>query len=118
MHINLFAFFYYSDIFGSSQFLCDISIMTYEEFQRRLGKAGLTARDFAALVKMHPNSISNCSRKGEVPSHLAIIVSLMGEMAEHGLDFKSVLGKIDFDCKKPRGFSAAMSHDQTVTPSS
>ena len=92
-------------------------IMTYDEFQRLLGKAGLTAKEFAALVKMHPNSISNCSRKGEVPSHLAIIVSLMGEMAENGLDFKDVFRKIDIECKRPRGNSVALMHEQYIPPS-
>jgi hypothetical protein len=79
--------------------------MTYDEFQRQLGKAGITTREFAALIRMNSNSITNCSQKGEVPSHLAVIASLMGEMAEHHIDFKTALEKIDIEPKKPRGAS-------------
>jgi hypothetical protein len=80
--------------------------MTYGEFQRQLGKAGITAREFADLIRMNRNSVTNCSQKGEVPSHLAVIVSLMGEMAEHRVDFRNVLGKVEIEPKKPRGGAA------------
>jgi hypothetical protein len=80
--------------------------MNYDEFQRQLGKAGLTARAFAELVGMNRNSVTNCSRKGEVPSHLAVIVTLMGEMAEHRLDFRDALARIVIEPKKPRGGAA------------
>ncbi|MGB5832299.1 MAG: hypothetical protein WBG92_09965 [Thiohalocapsa sp.] len=80
--------------------------MTYEEFQRQLGKAGLTSREFAALVRMNPNSVSNCARKAEVPSHWAVIVALMAEMAEHRLDFRKALAGVDIVPKKPRGAAA------------
>lgn len=79
--------------------------MTYEEFRRQLGKAGVTAYQFADLIKMNPNSVTNCSQKGVVPSHLAVISALMGEMAENGLDFRFVLSKIDINPKQPRGGS-------------
>lgn len=80
--------------------------VTYDEFKRQLGKAGLTAREFAELVKLHPNSITNYGQQGEVPSHLAIIVTLMGEMAENGLDFRAVLSRIDIESNRPRGAAA------------
>ena len=77
--------------------------MTYAEFQRQLGKAGLTIRDFADLIKMHRTSVTNYKRDGEVPAHLAIIATLMGEMAEHKIDFREALSRIDVLSKKPRG---------------
>lgn len=77
--------------------------MTYEEFSRQLGKAGLTVREFAELIKMHPNSITNCRKKGDVPSHLAVTVALMGELAERHVNFRDVLLKIEITSKKPRG---------------
>jgi hypothetical protein len=80
--------------------------MTYEEFLRQLGKAALTVREFAEMVKMRPNSVTNCARRGEVPSHLAVIVALMGELAENRLDFKTPLSKITIEPKKPRGSAA------------
>lgn len=80
--------------------------MTYEEFRRQLGKAGVTAYQFADLIKMNPNSVTNCSQKGVVPSHLAVISALMGEMAENGLDFRAALSKIDIKSKRSRGGAA------------
>lgn len=77
--------------------------MTYTEFLRHIGKAGLTIRGFADLIKMNRVSLSNCSKKGKVPSHLAIIAVLMGEMADNGLDFRVILGRVDITPKKPRG---------------
>ena len=77
--------------------------MTYDEFQRQIGKAGLTLRQFAELVKMNRISLSNYGKKGEVPSHLAVIVALLGEMAERKIDYCEVLSRIDITPKKPRG---------------
>ena len=77
--------------------------MTYEEFQRQLGKAGISVKEFAGLLEMNRNSITNCSVRAEVPSHIAVIAALMAEMAEHQLDFKKALSRIDIAPKKPRG---------------
>jgi len=77
--------------------------MNYDEFQRQLGKAGLTIREFAALIKMNSNSVTNYAKSADVPSHLAVIAVLLGEMAENKIDFRSVLSKIDIEPKKPRG---------------
>ena len=80
-----------------------IQSMTYDEFQRHIGKAGLKIHQFAYLVKMNPISISNYGKKGEVPSHLAVIAALMGEMADRNIDYRNVLSRIDIVPKKPRG---------------
>lgn len=80
--------------------------MTYEEFQRQLGKAALNVREFAELLEMNRNSITNCSKRGEVPTHLAVIATLMAEMAEHGLDFKIAISRVEIAAKKPRGAAA------------
>lgn len=80
--------------------------MSYEEFLRQLGKAGLKIGEFSEIVKMHRNSITNCSKSGIVPSHLAIIATLMGEMAEHRIDYKKPLSRIDIRAKKLRGTAA------------
>lgn len=80
--------------------------MTYEEFQRQLGKAGLSVKEFAQLVRMNRVSISNNAKKGQVPSHLAVIACLMGEMAERGIDYREALSRIDIEPKKARGAAA------------
>ncbi|AMX98779.1 XRE family transcriptional regulator [Mesorhizobium ciceri] len=77
--------------------------MTYEEFQRHVGKAGLTLKGFAELIRMNRVSVSNLAKKGEVPSHLAVIACLLGEMAERKVDFRALLAELDIDPKKPRG---------------
>jgi hypothetical protein len=80
--------------------------MTYEEFLRQLGKAGLTVREFAKLIRMNRVSISNNAKKGQVPSHLAVIACLMGEMAENGIDYREALSRIDIEPRKARGVAA------------
>lgn len=77
--------------------------MSYEEFQRQIGKAGLSIREFAELIKMNPVSLCNYGKKGEVPSHLAVISSLLGEMAERKIDYRVVISQIDISPKRPRG---------------
>ena len=80
--------------------------MTYEEFLRQLGKAGLTVKEFAKLVRMNRVSVSNNAKKGQVPSHLAVIATLMGEMAERGIDYREPLSRIEIEPKKARGGAA------------
>ncbi len=77
--------------------------MDYDEFRRQLGKAGLTAKDFAELVKLNCNSITNYAQRGEVPTHLAVIAALLGEMAERKINFRDVLSRIEITPNKPRG---------------
>jgi len=77
--------------------------MTYDEFSRQVGKAGLTIREFADLIKMNRVSLSNCARRGEVPSHLAVIATLLGEMAERKIDYRPLLSSVEIKRKKPRG---------------
>lgn len=80
--------------------------MTYEEFRRQLGKAGLTSKQFADLVRLNSNSITNYATHGEVPAHWAVVAVLMGEMAEHRIDFRPLLENIDIAPKKVRGSAA------------
>lgn len=80
--------------------------MTYIEFRRQLGKAGLTNKAFADLVKINRNSITNYKKDGEVPAHWAVVVLLMGVMADHKLDFKDALSGIEIEPKKVRGTAA------------
>lgn len=80
--------------------------MTYQEFQRHIGKAGLTLSEFAELICMNRVSISNLSKKGEVPSHLAIIACLLGEMGEQKIEFRLLIANIGLEPKRPRGAAA------------
>lgn len=79
--------------------------MTYDAFITELNRAGLTVRRFATLMCMQPNSISNNKKKGEVPAHLAVIASLLSEMALNDLDFHPVFARLGPNPKKARGAS-------------
>jgi hypothetical protein len=59
--------------------------MTYGEFQRHIGKAGLKLNEFARLMDMHPNTMTN-KRKVGVPRTLATVAVLIGDLADRGVD--------------------------------
>ena len=71
--------------------------MEYKEFKRLIGRAGLTIKEFASLVKAHPASISKFNAQGKIPKNMAIIVTLMGDLADNGLDFRESISKLDIE---------------------
>lgn len=77
--------------------------MTYDEFQSELERSDLSVRAFAELIGMRPNSISNYAKTGAVPSHLAIIVTLVAELSDHAVDYKSLIAQLEISPKLPRG---------------
>jgi len=81
--------------------------MSYDDFLVELSKARLSVRDFADLVGMRPNSVSNNAKQGKVPSHLAIIATLLSELRSNGIPFEPVFHRVAVDRKKSRGASAA-----------
>ncbi|MFD2631159.1 XRE family transcriptional regulator [Idiomarina piscisalsi] len=68
--------------------------MEYDELKRQIGKAGLTNKEFAKLIRINPNSITNFKKKS-VPKNIAIIATLIAEMKEHRVDFKAVLNSFE-----------------------
>ncbi|MDH7638104.1 XRE family transcriptional regulator [Sphingomonas oryzagri] len=78
-------------------------MMVYAEFLEELDRAGLSVRAFAELTGMNPNSISNYARAGELPTHLALIAVLVGEVRALGGDFRRAMAKVERAPKKPRG---------------
>ena len=77
--------------------------MTYADFIKELGRASLTVRAFADLVRMHRNSVSNYAQGGEVPTHLGLIAALLAELHTHGIDYGPVIERVAPVAKKPRG---------------
>jgi len=77
--------------------------MTYDDFIIELNKAGLSVRHFAELMSMRPNSISNNRKRGAVPTHLAVIASLLAEMANHDINYVPIFERLESGKKKPRG---------------
>jgi hypothetical protein len=90
--------------------------MTYDEFKRHLGKAGLSIKDYAGMVKMHPAAVANYGTSGHVSKWLAVSAALMGEMADKGVDFRSVLARIDISPAAPRGPEGEAFGRRVVTP--
>ena len=88
----------------------------YADFQQELKKAQLTAREFARLIRMNESSITNYSSKGTVPSHLAVIATLIGALAAHEIDFRRVIRQTRIEPKRPRGVGAfpATAHPRTA----
>ncbi len=81
--------------------------MTYEKFRAELLAAGLTLREFALLLKLNPNSVTNYNALGKVPDHIAVIASLMHELVKQGGDFRLAIKRARVRRKAPRGKSIA-----------
>ena len=77
--------------------------MNYDEFKRHVGKAGLTLTELADLLNMNKRSVTNYGAGGVVPDSLAVIVVLMGEMADAGMDFRPAIARIGMKRKLERG---------------
>jgi len=77
--------------------------MNYDELVRNIGKAGLKINSFAELIKTNKNSITNLSGKDNVPKHLAIIATLLGEMVDKGVEYEHLFKKMDLEPQKARG---------------
>lgn len=83
--------------------------MSYDEFILELGKAGLSVRKFADLLGMRPNSVSNNAKRGEVPTHLAVIAALLSELSVQRIPIEPIFLRLELtrSVKKPRGASSA-----------
>lgn len=77
--------------------------MTYTEFLAELDQAALSVREFAALLQMNPNSVSNYARSGEVPTHFAVIAALLAELRRNGINHQPVFSRLRIAAKRSRG---------------
>ena len=68
--------------------------MTYSEFQIELIKIGLSIKDFASLIGMHPNTITNYKSKEVLPLNLAIVITLLAELKTNGIDPTAIIEKV------------------------
>ena len=68
--------------------------MTYSEFQIELIKIGLSIKDFASLIGMHPNTITNYKSKEVLPLNLAIVITLLAELKTNGIDPAAIIEKV------------------------
>ena len=77
--------------------------MLYTDFLEELRKVGLSVREFAELIGMNPNSISNYARTSEVPTHIALIAVLVVGVSQLGGDYCGLMSRVERVRKKPRG---------------
>tara|TARA_R110000868_G_scaffold274140_1_gene533370 strand:+ start:203 stop:535 length:333 start_codon:yes stop_codon:yes gene_type:complete len=80
--------------------------VTYEEFTSELSKSGLSVRAFADLVSMHPNSVTNNAKRGEVPAHIAIIATLVSELHLRDVPCEPIIKRLNLNKKRARGRAA------------
>ena len=76
--------------------------MNYNEFKRNIGKAGLSLKEFALLIKASPNSITNLANRESIPKNLAIISVLLGELVDNDVPYKHLFDKLDIAKQKAR----------------
>ncbi len=79
------------------------SPMDYLTFKKNLTHAGLSIREFADLLHMNKNSITNYAKHGEVPVHLGIIAQLIVALADRRIDFRKVFAGAQVRPKRSRG---------------
>lgn len=72
--------------------------MDYQTFKVYVRKAGLGIKEFAHFAGMNHKSISNYSKRDEVPSHLALLVLMMVELVHLDVDLNNVLKKLEKNC--------------------
>lgn len=67
--------------------------MDYKTFKRHLGKAGLGIGDYARIVDVKANAVSNYSKKPEVPHAHALLAVCFGEIVDGGGDLLGMLAR-------------------------
>ena len=79
-----------------------LAFMKYDEFIAELQAAGVSGRELARLLRLHENSISSYSTRGKVPSHLAVIATLIHLLAKNHIGFREPLLALEFASKPKR----------------
>lgn len=82
--------------------------MKYAEFTKVLEDAEISLREFARLLKLNPNTLSNYKSRNAVPSHLGVIAHLVRELALRNLDYTLVIKRARVKPKAPRGSTKPM----------
>lgn len=79
--------------------------MTYQDFVEELTAVGISGRELGRLLRLNKNTIANYKSKGEVPSNLAVIVTLMRLLADNDIPFREKLVTLDIQVNAARGKS-------------
>ena len=76
--------------------------MDYQNFKDCVRRAGLGLKEFAELLGMNHRSISNYSKRGTVPEHLAVIALMAMELKRRDVDLEGLFAKLDTPNKQGR----------------
>ncbi len=69
-------------------------MMTYKELKMNIARAGLTIKEFAELIGMHPTSITNLKSREAVPNKISMIILLLVMLIESGVKIDEIKKKI------------------------
>lgn len=69
--------------------------MNYQDFKNCIRRSGLGLKEFANLLGMNPRSISNYSKPGVVPGHLAVIALMAMELKRRDVDLDCLFAKLN-----------------------
>lgn len=81
--------------------------MTYQDFIDELAAANISGREFARLLRLNENTVANYKKRGDVPSNLAVIATLIRLLKEHGVSYREQLETLDIQPNARRGKSIA-----------
>lgn len=77
--------------------------MTYEDLVFYIRNSGMKIREFASMLNMKPNSITNLKKEGiPIPKLLFAVALLSYEIYQFGGDAREVLEPFEFEKIKPK----------------
>jgi predicted transcriptional regulator len=74
--------------------------LDYREFRRHLGKAGFSVNQFAELLEVRPNSVSNYRRMPTVPRIYSLLAVLLGDCVDRGVDVTTLFERFRIVSRK------------------
>ena len=77
--------------------------MTFIEFKKMLLDAEISLPKFSKLIKVSEKNIQAYKKKGEVPNTIAVITSCFADMNHKGIDYRTLVEKLDLKAKTKKG---------------
>ena len=77
--------------------------MTFVEFKKMLLDADISLPKFSRLIKVSEKNLQAYKKKGEVPNPIAVAVTCCAVMHEAGMNYRSVIEKLELSAKTKKG---------------
>lgn len=81
--------------------------MTFIEFKKQLLDAEISLPKFSKLIKVSEKNLQSYKKKGEVPNAIAVAVSCFVTMHQAGMDYRSIIEKLELTAKTKKGVGFA-----------